>query len=104
MNLLSGKQKKFLKAKAHNLRPIFQVGKEGISDKWIEQIKFALDKRELIKVNVLQGSDFEASDVAEYLAENTDVIVVQVIGHVLVLYRQSTKEENRKVSTELRNI
>lgn len=104
MNLLSGKQKKFLRAKAHNLRPIFQVGKEGISDKWIEQIKFALDKRELIKINVLQGSDFEASDVAEYLAENTDVIVVQVIGHVLVLYRQSTKEENRKVSTELRNI
>ncbi|MFT9456877.1 MAG: ribosome assembly RNA-binding protein YhbY [Liquorilactobacillus hordei] len=104
MNLLSGKQRKFLKAKAHNLRPIFQVGKEGISDKWIEQIKFALDKRELIKVNVLQGSDFEASDVAEYLAENTDVIVVQVIGHVLVLYRQSAKEENRKVSTELRNI
>ncbi|KRN10508.1 ribosome assembly RNA-binding protein YhbY [Liquorilactobacillus mali] len=103
MNLLSGKQKKFLKAKAHNMRPIFQVGKEGVSDKWVEQIKNALDKRELIKINVLQGSDFEASEVSDYLTENTDIIVVQVIGHVLVLYRQSSKIENREISAELQN-
>ncbi|KRN34244.1 ribosome assembly RNA-binding protein YhbY [Liquorilactobacillus mali] len=103
MNLLSGKQKKFLKTKAHNMRPIFQVGKEGVSDKWVEQIKNALDKRELIKINVLQGSDFEASEVSDYLTENTDIIVVQVIGHVLVLYRQSSKVENREISAELQN-
>ncbi|MFT8824327.1 MAG: ribosome assembly RNA-binding protein YhbY [Liquorilactobacillus mali] len=103
MNLLSGKQKKFLKTKAHNMRPIFQVGKEGVSDKWVEQIKNALDRRELIKINVLQGSDFEASEVSDYLTENTDIIVVQVIGHVLVLYRQSSKVENREISAELQN-
>ncbi|MDN2452627.1 ribosome assembly RNA-binding protein YhbY [Lactobacillus sp. UCMA15818] len=104
MNLLNGKQKKFLKAKAHNMKPIFQVGKEGISDKWVEQIRYALDKRELVKVNVLQGSDFEASDVSDYLTENTDIVVVQVIGHVLVLYRQSSKIEKREISVELQGL
>ncbi|MFT9097066.1 ribosome assembly RNA-binding protein YhbY [Liquorilactobacillus sp.] len=104
MNLLNGKQKKFLKAKAHNMKPIFQVGKEGISDKWVEQIRYALDKRELVKVNVLQGSDFEASDVSDYLTENTDIVVVQVIGHVLVLYRQSSKIEKREISVELQSL
>lgn len=104
MNLLNGKQKRFLKANAHHLKPIFQVGKEGISDKWVEQLKFALEKRELLKVNVLQASDFEANDVEAYLVENTDIEVVQVIGHVLVLYKKSSKIENREISLQLQSL
>lgn len=50
---LRGKQKRFLRSKAHHLQPIFQIGKGGINSAMIVQIEEALEKRELIKVSLL---------------------------------------------------
>ena len=36
--MLTGKQKRFLRSKAHHLNPIFQVGKGGVNDNIIKQI------------------------------------------------------------------
>ena len=49
---LRGKQKRFLRSQAHHLQPIFQIGKNGINDAVIVQINEALEKRELIKINL----------------------------------------------------
>lgn len=51
---LTGKQKRFLRAEAHHLNPIFQVGKDGVNDNMIKQIGEALERRELIKISILQ--------------------------------------------------
>ena len=51
---LTGKQKRFLRSKAHHLNPIFQIGKGGVNDAMLVQIGEALEKRELIKVSLLQ--------------------------------------------------
>lgn len=40
--MLTGKQKRFLRSKAHHLTPIFQVGKGGVNDNMIKQIAEAL--------------------------------------------------------------
>ncbi|MFP3422794.1 YhbY family RNA-binding protein, partial [Bacillus sp. SIMBA_161] len=53
--MLSGKQKRFLRAEAHHLSPIYQVGKNGVSEAMCKDISDALEKRELIKVQVLQN-------------------------------------------------
>lgn len=53
--MLTGKQKRFLRAEAHHLDPIFQVGKGGISEAMLVQIKQALNVRELIKVRILDN-------------------------------------------------
>lgn len=45
--MLTGKQKRFLRAKAHHLQPIFQVGKGGVNENMIKQIADALEAREL---------------------------------------------------------
>ena len=38
VNMLTGKQKRFLRSEAHHLNPIFQVGKGGVNENMIKQI------------------------------------------------------------------
>ncbi|QGH35037.1 ribosome assembly RNA-binding protein YhbY [Gracilibacillus salitolerans] len=91
---LTGKQKRFLRAEAHHLNPIFQVGKDGVNDNMIKQIGEALEKRELIKVSVLQNCMEDKEDVAEAIAEGVKAVIVQIIGNTIVLYKESVDNKN----------
>lgn len=93
--MLTGKQRSYLKSKAHTMDPLFQVGKNGITENFIIQIDEALEARELIKVNVLNNSFLSARDVAIELIEKLDAEFVQSIGNKFVIYRES--EENKKI-------
>ncbi|AOF48708.1 ribosome assembly RNA-binding protein YhbY [Tetragenococcus halophilus] len=101
---LRGKQKSFLKSQAHHLQPIFQIGKGGLNDQLIVQIGEALEKRELIKVSLLQNTDEEASEVASILEEKLDCQVVQIIGRVLVIFKISNQEKNQKISAAVKKV
>ena len=98
---LTGKQKAFLKKEAHSLHPIIQIGKNGVEDTTLPQIEEALERRELIKINLLQNTSLTVSDVAEHIEESTDVTVVQKIGKTLVLYKPSTQEKYQDISLDL---
>ncbi|MEN1969333.1 ribosome assembly RNA-binding protein YhbY [Lentibacillus sp. N15] len=93
--MLTGKQKRYLRAKANRLKPIFQVGKDGVNDNMVTQIGEALEKRELIKISVLQNCLEDKHDVATMLANGTEAAVVQIIGNNIVLYKES--EENKHI-------
>ncbi|CRH23159.1 ribosome assembly RNA-binding protein YhbY [Carnobacterium maltaromaticum] len=98
---LTGKQKRFLRSQAHHLTPIFQVGKGGLNDDMVKQIGEAVEKRELIKVSLLQNTDEEVDDVALALEKVLKVNAVQVIGRVIVLFKPSSQEKYQRISTEL---
>ncbi|CAM3446915.1 ribosome assembly RNA-binding protein YhbY [Brevibacillus invocatus] len=93
--MLTGKQKRFLRAEAHHLSPIFQVGKGGVNENMITQIKEALEVRELIKVSILQNNLDDKHEVAEDLAAGAGAELVQLIGHTVVLYKES--RENKTI-------
>lgn len=93
--MLTGKQKRFLRRKAHHLRPIFQVGKIGVNENMVKQIDETLEKRELIKVSILQNCIDDKHSVAEELASGTKAEIVQIIGNNIVLYKES--EENKQI-------
>lgn len=101
---LRGKQKRFLRSQAHHLQPIFQIGKGGVNDAMIKQIDEALEKRELIKISLLQNTDEIAEEVAEVLQDAINCEVVQIIGRVIVLFKPSSKEKYQKLSKEVRSI
>ncbi|OTN69192.1 ribosome assembly RNA-binding protein YhbY [Enterococcus faecium] len=101
---LRGKQKRFLRSKAHHLQPIFQIGKGGINSAMIVQIEEALEKRELIKVSLLQNTDEIAEEAAQVLEKEIDCEIVQIIGRVIVLYKPSTKEKHQRLSKEVKAI
>jgi len=94
--MLKGKQKRFLRAKAHHLNPIFQVGKGGVNENMITQIAEALEVRELLKVSILQNCDEDKETVAAQLAEGTKSELVQLIGSTIVLYKES--KENKTIN------
>ncbi|WP_102274493.1 ribosome assembly RNA-binding protein YhbY [Cytobacillus massiliigabonensis] len=93
--MLTGKQKRFLRSMAHSLNPIFQVGKGGVNDNMIKQISDALEARELMKISILQNCDEDKHTVAEQLAKGTRAELVQIIGNIIVLYKQS--RENKQI-------
>ena len=93
--MLTGKQKRYLRSQAHHLNPIFQVGKGGVNDNMITQIAEALEARELLKVSILQNCDEDKDTVAELLVKGTKAELVQVIGNMIVLYKQS--KENKQI-------
>lgn len=93
--MLTGKQKRFLRSKAHHLTPIFQVGKGGVNENMIKQISEALEVRELMKISVLQNCDEDKDVVAEQLIDGTGAELVQVIGKTIVLYKESV--ENKQI-------
>lgn len=91
--MLTSKQKKFLKSSAHHLKPIFQVGKGGVNENLIKQVADALEARELIKISVLQNCDEDKEDVADRLSKETNSELVQVIGNIIVLYKESKNKK-----------
>ncbi|MED3914485.1 ribosome assembly RNA-binding protein YhbY [Priestia megaterium] len=93
--MLTGKQKRFLRSKAHHLNPIFQVGKGGVNENMIGQIADALEARELLKVSILQNCDEDRDMVAARLTKGTKAELVQVIGNTIVLYKES--RENKQL-------
>ncbi|OEH93673.1 ribosome assembly RNA-binding protein YhbY [Bacillus solimangrovi] len=93
--MLTGKQKRFLRAAAHHLNPIFQVGKSGVNENMVKQISEALEARELIKVNILQNCGEDKKDVAQQLSQGARAELVQIIGNVIVLYKES--KENKEI-------
>ncbi|HJA89945.1 MAG TPA: ribosome assembly RNA-binding protein YhbY [Candidatus Jeotgalibaca merdavium] len=101
---LRGKQKQFLKKEAHHLQAIFQIGKGGLSDEIVRQIDEALEKRELIKVSLLQNTDEVAADVAVEVAERVGAVVVQQIGKTIIFFRESSKEKNQRLSLLVKKI
>ena len=93
--MLTGKQRSYLRAKANKLDPIFQIGKGGINESFIEQVDGALETQELIKINILQNSFVEPKEAIEELTKATEAEYVQTIGSKIIIYRESKK--NKKI-------
>ncbi|NMO94880.1 ribosome assembly RNA-binding protein YhbY [Paenibacillus lemnae] len=87
--MLTGKQKRHLRSLAHHLDPVFQVGKGGSNEHLIRHINEAIEKRELLKVSVLNNCLEDPREIANELVEGTGAELVQVIGKTIVLYKES---------------
>lgn len=90
--MISTKDRAKLKGLSQKLEPVFQIGKNGVTDSVVEQISIALDSHELVKLNVLKNSDYSAKDIINDLAERLDADPVLAIGNKIVLYRFSNKK------------
>lgn len=108
---MTGKERAAFRAAANHLEPLFQIGKGGLSDALIKQTDDALRARELIKLKVLlESSPITTRQAADEIAVAVGAEVIQVIGGVIVLYRESPelkekalqKEKNKKKAAKLK--
>jgi len=85
--MLTGKQRRHLRALAHELHAIVQIGKGGLDEGLVAAVDRALADHELVKVRVGDGAGLERDDAAEQLAAKTRSEVAQIIGNIVLLYR-----------------
>ncbi len=105
MTSLKGFQKKYLRGLAHSLKPVVQIGREGITEGVIRAIDECLFRHELIKVRF---TDFKEKDQKEALTGDftakTGGELVGMIGHTAILYRRQTDPEKRKIAVPARDV
>jgi RNA-binding protein len=93
MTQLSSKQRADLRSLAHPLKPILQVGAEGVSEPFLTSLDEAFNTRELLKIRVLDTCDLNLKEAARAIVEaRPEVEVVQTIGRVAALYRPFPEE------------
>jgi RNA-binding protein len=87
--MLSPIERKALKAKAHKLEPVVQIGAKGLTDEVVAEIDRALHAHELVKVRAGGLQRDERDVVLKNILSCTGAEEVQQVGKVFVLYRKN---------------
>lgn len=85
--MLTGKQKRHLRALGHSLKAIILIGKKEIEEALINETNAALEHHELIKVKLLESCLLDKHEASETLAEACGAEVAQILGRTFLLYR-----------------
>jgi RNA-binding protein len=96
MKQLTTKQKKYLRASAHALKPVVYIGQQGMSAAVVKEIDRALCDHELIKVRFVDYKK-EKKDLAEKIAAQTDAALIGITGHLACLYRPSPLDAKQRI-------
>jgi RNA-binding protein len=88
--MLTPRQRQFLKAQAHPLKPHVHIGKSGLTPALGAELDIMLDSLELMKIKVNQNSSEDRDEVAEQLAAKVPGLeVVRTLGKTVLVYRAS---------------
>lgn len=93
MTELSSTERKLLRARAHGLHPLLQLGEKGLTDAVIAEIDRALGAHELIKIRAATLNRDEREVALASICERTGAHAVQHIGKMLVVFRQKPRQE-----------
>jgi RNA-binding protein len=82
--------KKEIMRRAADISATLHVGKEGLKDSVLEELKIQLKAHRIVKIKVLPNSESDASDIASLLSQATDSVIVDVRGNVVILTDKRT--------------
>lgn len=94
--MITSKQRAYLRGLANPIPALFQVGKDGIQTNMINQLRDALEAREIIKIHALVTCPYTPRELCDKLCAALDAEGVQVIGRKVVLYKES--RENKQIT------
>jgi len=89
---LSGNQRRHLRALAHPLKPVVQIGNAGVTAGVLREIDRALETHELVKVRVSDDCPVEIDEAGRLVEKETRSELAQIIGKILVVYRRRQKD------------
>lgn len=95
--MITSKQRAYLRKMSHEIEPIFQIGKEGMTAAFLDGVDKALNKREILKVHILETALLDTRDTCNEVAERLGAEPVQAIGNKFIIYRRSDEEKYRKI-------
>jgi putative YhbY family RNA-binding protein len=77
--------------------PTIWVGKDGFTPEVAGEVEKQLQKNKMVKARILPSAiqgDVTAKAIAAKAAEQTDSALVEIRGHVFILYRRRRKPES----------
>ena len=89
---LTKSQIKFLRSKAHDLKPVVMLGQKGLTDAVLNELEIALDHHELVKVKLSVDDRDARKQLIDEICMHTHAESVQSIGKTVSVYRANAKE------------
>ena len=86
--MLKGKQRAYLRSIANTLKPITQIGKDGVTESFLRSIRWNVRAREIVKVTILETAGLDAKETANAICEALRAEFVQAIGFKFTIYRK----------------
>jgi RNA-binding protein len=91
--MLSSSERKALKARAHKLDPVVQIGAKGLTEEVVAEIELALKAHELIKVRAGGLERDDRDSLWKAITARTGAQEVQQVGKIVVLYRKRSDDQ-----------
>ncbi|MDR0335142.1 MAG: YhbY family RNA-binding protein [Methanomassiliicoccaceae archaeon] len=82
--------KKEIMRRAKDISATLHVGKEGLKEGVLEELRTQIKAHRIVKVKVLPNSESETADIAAALSQATDSVIVDIRGNVVVLTDKRT--------------
>jgi RNA-binding protein len=95
---LTSSERAHLRAKANTLNAVFQLGKGGLGENFINQMDEILEARELVKISLLETCELSVKEAAQQICDACNCQSVQMIGRKIVFYRQAKDKDKRKIT------
>ncbi|WP_455365810.1 ribosome assembly RNA-binding protein YhbY [Kaarinaea lacus] len=88
---LTNKQIKYLRSRAHKLKPVVIVGNAGLSDAVLNEIESSIEHHELIKVKINAATREDRQSIIDRISRSVHAEVINYIGHIATFYRAAAK-------------
>ncbi len=89
---LTGKERRYLRSLGHPMKPILQIGKDGLSEEFLSNLEESLDHHELLKIKVRDSAPSDKKGLAMEIERATGGVIAQIIGKTLLFYRPFKEE------------
>ncbi|MBI5072691.1 YhbY family RNA-binding protein [Candidatus Woesearchaeota archaeon] len=81
-----------LRRQAHAISPLVRIGKSGLNNAILEEIRSQLKTHHLVKIkalnNFMDETEMTKKDIGRFLASETNSYLISVVGYTFVLYRE----------------
>lgn len=91
---MSSSLRSTLRARAHSLHPVVQIGDQGLTASVLKEIDRSLAAHELIKIKVASSNRAERNTWLDSICSQLSCAPVQHLGRMLIVYRPNQQEDD----------
>ena len=85
---LTEKQKRALRGRGHELKPVVSVGNSGLSKAVLRELELSLEHHELMKIKIGAADREQRKQIIDRICTTFDTELVQAIGHIALIYHK----------------
>ena len=95
MTEITTRMKRHVRHKLKDEKPTIWIGKDGLTPQISSEIEKQLNKNRMLKIRILTSAlqQETAKAIATHAAEKAEAALVEVRGHVFILYRRHRKQQ-----------